>query len=294
MGMTLTEKIIAAHAGLPAVTPGQVVWCKIDLLMTHDVCGPGTIGVFEEQFGPDARVFDPKKVVIIPDHYIFTEDPKAQRNIKILRDFAAKQNLPFFYDAEFVDPAVGGMPQPYADPCNTTYRGVCHSALPQNGHVRPGEILLGTDSHTCTHGAFGQLATGIGNTDAGFVMGSGKLWLRVPPTMRFVFTGKAPDYVMGKDFILHAIGEVGFDGATYCAMEFCGSTINALSIEERMTVCNMAIEAGGKNGIIAPDEKTVEYVKSMLLTNFILYIFYVYYFKTAPKHRCHVSKIQQS
>ena len=117
MGMTLTEKIIAAHAGLPAVTPGQVVWCEIDLLMTHDVCGPGTIGVFEEQFGADARVFDPKKVVIIPDHYIFTEDPKAQRNIKILRDFAAKQNLPFFYDAEFVDPAVGGMPQHYADPC---------------------------------------------------------------------------------------------------------------------------------------------------------------------------------
>jgi 3-isopropylmalate/(R)-2-methylmalate dehydratase large subunit len=261
MGMTITEKILAAHAGRDSVSPGENIWCDIDVLMTHDVCGPGTIGIFEQQFGRDANVWDKDKVVIIPDHYIFTADPKAHRNIAILRDFAQRQGLRFFYDPDFIDTEADGVPAPYTDYNSTAYRGVCHSALPQNGHTRPGEILLGTDSHTCTHGAFGELATGIGNTDAGFVLGTGKLWLRVPPSMKFVFNGEIPPYIMAKDLILHVIGEIGFDGATYCAMEFDGSAVRQLNVDERCTICNMAIEAGGKSGIIAPDEVTLGYVR---------------------------------
>jgi len=261
MGTTITEKILASHAGRESVSPGENVWCEVDVLMTHDVCGPGTIGVFEEHFGADAKVFDPQKVVIIPDHYIFTADPKAHRNIEILREFAKRQGIRNFYDADFIDTADAGVPQPYADYAKTSYRGVCHAALPQNGHTRPGELLLGTDSHTCTHGAFGEFATGIGNTDAGFVMGAGKLWLKVPESMKFVFHGQMPPYLMAKDLILHVIGEIGVDGATYRAMEFAGEALAGLNMDERMTICNMAIEAGGKNGIIAPDEVTLKYVR---------------------------------
>ena len=213
--------------------------------MTHDVCGPGTIGVFKKHFGQDAKVWDREKVVVIPDHYIFTHDAMANRNVEVLRTFAAEQKLPYHYD-------VG----------TDRYKGVCHIALPEEGHTRPGEVLLGTDSHTCTAGAFGEFATGIGNTDAGFVMGTGKLWLKVPPTMRFVFLGNLPPYLMAKDLILAVIGEIGVDGATYRAMEFDGDGIYALNIEERMTMCNMTIEAGGKNGCIAPDQVTLDYVNA--------------------------------
>ncbi|MBN1942959.1 MAG: 3-isopropylmalate dehydratase large subunit [Phycisphaerae bacterium] len=261
MGMTITEAILAKHAKRASVSPGENVWCDVDVLMTHDVCGPGTIGVFEQEFGRDAKVWDPAKVVIVPDHYIFTADPKAHRNIALLRDFAKRQGLRYFYDADFVDADAPGVPAPYADPAKTSYRGVCHSALPQNGHTRPGEILLGTDSHTCTHGAFGEFATGIGNTEGGFVMGTGRLWLRVPPSMKFVFHGRMPDYLMGKDLILHVIGEIGFDGATYRAMEFAGEALASLNMDERCTICNMAIEAGGKNGVIEPDDVTIQYVE---------------------------------
>ncbi len=259
MGMTITEKILARHAGRETVSPGENIWVNVDVLMTHDVCGPGTIGVFQEHFGADAKVFDPDKVVIIPDHYIFTADPRSHRNIDILRDFVKAQGIRYYYDPDFV---VGeGMPAPYPSPDRTPYKGVCHVALPEEGHTRPGEVLLGTDSHTCTHGAFGEFATGIGNTDAGFVMGTGKLWLKVPPTMRFVYEGELPPYLMGKDLILHAIGDISTSGATYRAMEFAGDALYALNMDERMTVCNMAIEAGGKNGIIAPDELTLRYVR---------------------------------
>jgi 3-isopropylmalate/(R)-2-methylmalate dehydratase large subunit len=211
--------------------------------MTHDVCGPGTFGVFKKEFGKDAKVWDREKVVLIPDHYIFTHDPMANRNVDVLRQFAKEQDIKYFYD-------VG----------TEKYKGVCHIALPEEGHTRPGEVLLGTDSHTCTAGAFGEFATGIGNTDAGFVLGTGKLWLKVPPTMRFVFHGKLPPYLMAKDLILAVIGDIGVDGATYRAMEFDGDGVFALNIEERMTLCNMAIEAGGKNGIIAADQVTLDYV----------------------------------
>jgi len=243
--MTLTEKILANHAGRGAVVPGDNIWIDADVLMTHDVCGPGTIGVFKQHFGKDAKVWDREKVVIIPDHYIFTQDKMANRNVDTLRTFVAEQKLPYYYD-------VG----------TDKYKGVCHIALPEEGHTRPGEVLFGTDSHTCTAGAFGEFATGIGNTDAGFILGTGKLWVKVPPTMRFVFHGDLPPYLMAKDLILAVIGDIGCDGATYQAMEFDGDGVFALNIEERMTLCNMVIEAGGKNGVIAPDQVTLDYVNA--------------------------------
>ena len=245
MAMTMTEKILARAAGREAVRAGENVWVNVDVLLTHDVCGPGTIGVFQEHFGKDARVWDKEKVVIIPDHYIFTADAKARRNVEILREFVAAQGIPNFYD-------VG----------TERYKGVCHVGLPEGGHTRPGEVLFGTDSHTCTHGAFGEFATGIGNTEAGFILGVGKLWVRVPETMRFIFDGSMPPYLMAKDLILHVIGEIGVDGATYRAMEFAGDAVYSLNMEERMTLCNMAIEAGGKTGIIAPDQVTCDYVRA--------------------------------
>jgi 3-isopropylmalate/(R)-2-methylmalate dehydratase large subunit len=260
--MTITEKILARHAGREHVAPGENIWVDIDVLMTHDVCGPGTIGVFEKEFGAEADVFDAEKVVIIPDHYIFTADPLAHRNIEILRDFVSRKGIKYYYDPDFIPAGLEGMPTPYTDPKATSYKGVCHAALPECGHTRPGEVLLGTDSHTCTAGAFGEFATGIGNTDAAFVLGTGKLWLRVPPTLKFVFHGELPGYLMAKDLILHIIGEIGVDGGTYKALEFSGEALKALNIDERMTFTNMAIEAGGKNGIIPADEVTLEYVKA--------------------------------
>src|SRR6058998_2303585 len=245
MGMNMTEKILAGHAGKVSVAPGENIWVDVDVLMTHDVCGPGTIQIFHKQFGAAARVWDREKVVVIPDHYIFTKDLHAHRNLDLLRSFVTEQQLPFFYDV--------GTPK---------YKGVCHIALPEEGHTRPGEVLFGTDSHTCTAGAFGEFATGIGNTDAALIMGIGKLWVKVPETMRFVFEGPLPPYLMAKDLILHIIGDIGVDGATYRAMEFAGDGVMALSIEERMTLCNMVIEAGGKNGVIAPDQVTLDYVNA--------------------------------
>jgi 3-isopropylmalate/(R)-2-methylmalate dehydratase large subunit len=258
--MTMTERILARAAGKSQVSPGDSIWVNTDVLMTHDVCGPGTIGIFYQHFGKIARVWDADKIVIIPDHYIFTADQKAHRNIDVLRDFVRQQGIRHYYDPDFLHG--DGMPTPYRDPTKTSYKGVCHIALPEEGHTRPGEVLFGTDSHTCTAGAFGEFATGIGNTDAGFVMGTGKLWLKVPPTMRFVFEGELPGWLMAKDLILAAIGEIGCDGATYKAMEFAGDAVFSLNMEERMTLCNMVIEAGGKNGVIEPDQVTLDYVKS--------------------------------
>ena len=244
MGMTITEKILARAGGKGSVRPGDNVWVQADILMTHDVCGPGTIGIFHREFGRDAKVFDRERIVLTPDHYIFTQDAKCLRNIDVCREFAREQGLPYFYD-----------------PGTATYSGVCHLTLPQKGHCRPGEIMFGTDSHTCTHGAFGQFATGIGNTDAAFVMGTGRLLIKIPASMKFMITGgPLPAGVMAKDLILRIIGDIGVEGATYRAMEFAGDTIGTLGMEERMTICNMAIEAGAKNGIIAPDYITLEYV----------------------------------
>jgi 3-isopropylmalate/(R)-2-methylmalate dehydratase large subunit len=268
--MTLTEKILARASGKAHVQAGDNVWVNADVLMTHDVCGPGTIGVFKREFGQTAKVWDRNKVVIIPDHYIFTADSNSNRNVNILREFVKEQGLPYFYDviddrngAWKFDPAQGQLVRQYG----SQYAGVCHSALPQKGHTRPGEILFGTDSHTCTAGAFNQFATGIGNTDAGFVMGTGKLLLKVPETMHFQFEGKLRPGVMAKDIILHCIGEVGFDGATYRAMQFDGPGVTSLSMDDRMTIANMAIEAGGKNGIFEYDARTAEYVEARTKLN---------------------------
>lgn len=261
--MTLTEKILARAAGKTTVAAGDNVWVQTDVLMTHDVCGPGTIGVFKREFGTNAKVWDAGRVVIIPDHYIFTADSKSNRNVDILRDFVREQGIKYFYDviddpngSWVFDPNKGKLLRQYG----SQYAGVCHTALPQKGHTRPGEILFGTDSHTCMAGAFNQFATGIGNTDAGFVMGTGKLLLKVPETMRFHMVGQLQPGVMAKDIILHVIGEIGFDGATYKAMQFDGPGASNLTMDDRMTIANMAIEAGGKNGIFEFDDKTENFV----------------------------------
>ncbi|MDE5074127.1 MAG: 3-isopropylmalate dehydratase large subunit, partial [Trichodesmium sp. St5_bin8] len=233
------------------VNPGENIWVNVDVLMTHDVCGPGTIGIFKREFGENAKVWDKEKIVLIPDHYIFTADERANRNVDILRDFAQEQNIKYFYD----------IIERSNFKANPDYKGVCHVALAQEGHTRPGEVLFGTDSHTCNAGAFGEFATGIGNTDAAFIAGTGKLLVKVPATMRFVLNGEMPNYLLAKDLILQIIGDISVSGATYRTMEFAGETVGQMTMEERMTLCNMVIEAGGKNGVIAPDEMTFEYLR---------------------------------
>ncbi|KAH9681653.1 3-isopropylmalate dehydratase large subunit [Citrus sinensis] len=226
--MTLTEKIFSRASEKPQLSPGDNVWVNVDILMTHDVCGPGSFGIFKKEFGENAKVWDREKIVIIPDHYIFTSDERANRNVDILRDFCMEQNIKYFYDIKDL------------------------------GNFK---VLLGTDSHTCTAGAFGQFATGIGNTDAGFVLGTGKVLLKVPPTLRFVLDGEMPDYLLAKDLILQIIGEISVAGATYKSMEFVGTTVERLSMEERMTLCNMVVEAGGKNGVVPADGTTFKYLE---------------------------------
>jgi 3-isopropylmalate/(R)-2-methylmalate dehydratase large subunit len=212
--------------------------------MTHDVCGPPTIGIWRNEFGKNAKIWDKEKLVIFPDHYIFTANKHANRNVDILRQFAKDYQIENYYD-------VG----------TDRYKGVCHIALAEEGYNIPGTVLFGTDSHTCTSGAFGMFSTGVGNTDAAFILGTGKIWEKIPESIKFIFNGKLPDYLTAKDLILQVLGDITTDGATYRAMEFDGEAVFALSMEERMTLTNMAIEAGGMNGIIAADEVTVEYVK---------------------------------
>lgn len=268
--MTLTELLLARAAGIPKVQAGENVWVKADILMTHDVCGPGTIGVFKREFGANAKVWDRHRVVIIPDHYIFTADSKSNRNVDILREFVKEQGITYFYDViddpegtwKF-DAVRGPMKRQYG----RQYAGVCHTALAEKGHTRPGEVLFGTDSHTCMAGAFNQFATGIGNTDAGFILGTGRLLLKVPETMAFRFEGQLQPGVMAKDIILHVIGEIGSDGATYRALQFEGPGVRTLSMDDRMTIANMAIEAGGKNGVFPFDDRTAEYVEAKTRLN---------------------------
>jgi len=245
MGMTITEKILAKSAGKSVVTPGENVWLNVDVLMTHDVCGPPTVGIWKREFGEKAKIWDKEKLVIFPDHYIFTADKHANRNVDILRQFSKEHNVPNYYD-------VG----------TSRYKGLCHIALAEEGYNVPGTVLIGTDSHTCTSGAFGMFSTGVGNTDAAFILGTGKIWEKVPESMKFTFEDELPPYLTAKDLILTILGDITTDGATYRAMEFDGEAVFALNIDERMTLTNMAIEAGGMNGIIAADKVTEEYVKS--------------------------------
>ena len=243
--MTITEKIIAKKAELDSVKPGQFVWVNVDVLMTHDPCSPGVISVFKNEFGEDAKVWDNTKHIMIPDHFIFTADDKANRNIRIMREFAKEQDIKHFYD-------VG----------TDNYKGVCHIALAEGGHNRPGELLVGTDSHTVTSGAFGQVGIGVGNTDAAFVLGTGKFLFKVPETIKVNITGVTPSYVTSKDIILKIVGDLTTNGAAYCAIEFTGEVVDEMGVEDRMTLCNMVIECGAKNGIIAPNQEVVDFVKS--------------------------------
>jgi 3-isopropylmalate/(R)-2-methylmalate dehydratase large subunit len=254
MGMTITEKILAESAKRPSVVPGDNVWLNVDVLMTHDVCGPPTFAIWKKEFGKKAKIWDKKKLVIFPDHYIFTKNIHANRNVEILRQFAADYDLPNYYDLG-----------------TDRYKGVCHIALAEEGYNIPGTVLFGTDSHTCTSGAFGMFATGVGNTDAAFILGTGKIWERIPESMRFTFSGKMPSYLTAKDLILQILGDIGTDGATYRAMEFDGEAISSLPMYERMTLTNMAIEAGGMNGIIAVDEVTSKFLGDIGVNDYKTY-----------------------
>jgi 3-isopropylmalate/(R)-2-methylmalate dehydratase large subunit len=251
MGMTITEKILAKSARKKKVEPGENVWLNVDVLMTHDVCGPPSIAIWKKEFGADAQIWDKNKLVIFPDHYIFTRNAQANRNVELLRDFAAEQNLKNYFDAG-----------------TERYKGVCHLALAEEGLNVPGTVLFGTDSHTCTSGAFGMFATGVGNTDAAFIMGTGRIWEKVPESMRFTFNGTMPGYLTAKDLILQILGDIGTDGASYRAMEFDGEAVSSLSMMERTTLTNMTIEAGAMNGIIAIDETTRKYLNEVKVTDY--------------------------
>jgi 3-isopropylmalate/(R)-2-methylmalate dehydratase large subunit len=237
MGMTVTEKIIAAHSGKSSVKPGEFVYANVDVALGNDITAPLAIQEFEA--AGIKKVFDAGRIALIPDHFTPNKDIKSAQQAKQIRRFAREQNLTHYYE-------VGRC-------------GVEHAFLPEQGIVVPGDLVIGADSHTCTYGALGAFATGVGSTDLAAVMATGKVWLRVPPTMRFVFKGRLPKWIGGKDLILYTIGKVGVDGARYKAMEFAGPAIAKLSMDERLAMCNMAIEAGAKNGIIAADEVTAEY-----------------------------------
>ena len=245
MGMTITEKIFAKSSRKKNVTPGESVWLNVDTLMTHDVCGPPMISIWKKEFGENAKIWDKNKLVIFPDHYIFTANKHANRNVEILREFSKEYEIENYYD-------VG----------TERYKGVCHIALAEEGYNVPGSVLIGTDSHTCTSGAFGMFSTGVGNTDAAFILGTGKIWEKVPETIKFTFDGEMPKYLTAKDMILAILGDITTDGGTYRALEFVGDGVFALSMDERMTLTNMTIEGGAMNGIIAADEVTENYVKT--------------------------------
>jgi 3-isopropylmalate/(R)-2-methylmalate dehydratase large subunit len=236
--LTLVEKILAAHAGKARVTPGVLVNVRVDLVLSNDITAPIAIREFR-RIGVD-RVFDPQKVVMVPDHFTPNKDILSAEQAKLVREFALEQGLVYF--------EVGRM-------------GIEHVLLPEQGLVLPGDVVIGADSHTCTYGALGAFSTGMGSTDIASAMASGEIWMKVPPTIRFVYRGKLPQWVGGKDLILYTIGEIGVDGALYSAMEFSGEAVDMLSMDGRFTMANMAIEAGAKAGIFAVDDSTREYVR---------------------------------
>jgi 3-isopropylmalate/(R)-2-methylmalate dehydratase large subunit len=239
MPMTMSEKILAKASAKKRVEAGEIVMANINVAMTHDLTGPLSVESFKK-IGIK-KVWDPEKIIVIFDHQVPADSLEAAQNHIIMREFVEKQGINNFYD-------VG--------------EGVCHQVLPEKGHILPGEVVVGTDSHTCTHGALGAFATGIGSTDMAMVFGTGKLWFKVPETIKFQIEGSLNDYVSAKDVILSIIGKIGADGATYKACEFAGETTREMSISERMVLCNMAIEMGGKTGLVEPDQKTIKYLES--------------------------------
>ena len=239
MGMTMTQKIMAAHAGLPSVEVGQLIEAKLDFVHGNDVTTPVAIGVLE-QYGIH-EVFDKDKIGIILDHYTPCKDIKAAQLCKTARDFARRHNITHFYDVGEV--------------------GVEHAFIPEKGLVIPGDMTIGADSHTCTYGALGAFSTGVGSTDMAAGMATGLNWFKVPPAIKVTLTGKLKPFVSGKDVMLHLIGMIGVDGALYKSLEFAGDGISELTMDDRFTIANMAIEAGAKNGIFPVDEKTLEYLQ---------------------------------
>ena len=231
MGMTMTEKILAKKAGLERVIPGQIIECPIDLALANDITGPPSI--LECKKISD-RVWDPTKIALVPDHFVPNKDILSAQQAKEVREFVAEQGIVHYFEA-------GRM-------------GIEHVLLPEKGLVAPGEVIIGADSHTCTYGALGAFATGVGSTDLGAAMATGMAWFKVPSTIKVILTGKPQEWVGGKDVILHLIGKIGVEGARYQALEFCGEGVKELSMSDRMTISNMAIEAGGKNGIFPVED----------------------------------------
>jgi 3-isopropylmalate/(R)-2-methylmalate dehydratase large subunit len=236
--MTMAEKILAKASGNKKSEAGEIIMANIDVAMTHDLTGPLSVESFDK-IGVQ-KVWDPEKIVIVFDHQVPADSIEAANNHMIMRKFVEEQEIKNFYDVR---------------------EGVCHQVLPEKGHVVPGEVIVGTDSHTCTHGALGAFATGIGSTDMAMVFATGKLWFKVPETIKFDITGKLQENVFAKDVILDIIGKMGADGATYKACEFGGETTRNMTISDRMVLCNMAIEMGGKTGLVEPDQKTIKYLK---------------------------------
>lgn len=236
--MTMAEKILAAHAGLEEVVPGQLIECNLDLVLSNDVTAPIAIKEFKK-IGVE-KVFDPTKIALVPDHYVPNKDIKSAEQAKMTRDFAREQGITHYYE-------VGCM-------------GVEHALLPEQGVVGAGDLIIGADSHTCTYGALGAFSTGVGSTDAAVGYATGKAWFKVPESLLFNVEGELRPGVTGKDIILHIIGMIGVDGALYQAMEFRGSAIEGLTMDERLSVSNMAIEAGGKAGLIPVDDVTRKYM----------------------------------
>ncbi|MBN1526980.1 MAG: 3-isopropylmalate dehydratase large subunit [Candidatus Omnitrophica bacterium] len=241
MGYTITEKILLKHTKLKAIHPGEFIRAKVDICLGNDITAPFAIEEFEKLGAKD--VFDRKRVVLVPDHFAPAKDMKSANQCKRLAVFAKKHNLTNYFE-------VGKM-------------GVEHALLPEQGLVLPGDLIIGADSHTCTYGALGAFASGVGSTDLAAAFATGECWFKVPQSIKFVYYGKPRKWVGGKDLILYTIGKIGVDGARYKAMEFCGETIEKLPMDDRLTMCNMAIEAGGKNGIIAPDKITRQYLRSI-------------------------------
>lgn len=229
---------MAKASGNKGTKAGEIVIANIDVAMTHDLTGPLSVKSFNK-IGVD-KVWDPEKIVILFDHQVPADSLDAAQNHIMMREFVEKQGITNFYDVK---------------------EGVCHQVLPEKGHIVPGEVVVGTDSHTCTHGALGAFSTGIGSTDMAMVFATGKLWFKIPETIKFDIQGNLKDYVYAKDVVLNIIGKIGADGATYKACEFAGETTKKMSVSERMVLCNMAIEMGGKTGLVEPDEKTVNYLK---------------------------------
>lgn len=249
MGMTITEKILAAHSGRDAVRPGEIVNAKLDLVVAHEVTTPPAI-VQLERLGVN-KVFDPARVVVTPDHFVPNKDIQTAEMTKKLRKWATEQGIENYYE-------LGN-------------HGICHALVPEKGHVLPCTTVVNADSHTCTLGALGAFATGVGSTDLAAALATGELWFRVPETMLFEVKGRLPHGVYSKDLILHIISKIGCDGANYRAMEYRGDCIASLSIEARMTLCNMGQEAGAKNAIVPADETTVQYVRERTDADFDTY-----------------------